>query len=483
MAITPRISLAVAQLSVQIGNKRVLDNINFEIESGHHLAILGAGGSGKTTLGKVLAGIQMATGTITYSEHLIKHRVWIPQQHVYKNKANITDFYYQQRFNSIDNDAAPTVLEYLDHHPIGVQLLDRLQLTHLADSSLLLLSNGEHKKIQMIKALSAEPKVIIMDQPFIGLDHQSRLDLHTFFDELSQQGILMVLITSSEEIPSCINDIIVLEHGQIKSKGHRSEIILPARPLSVLDQRLNMSPAIQLNALSDFHTAIAMKEITIQYGTKKILDRVSWSVARGERWLLSGPNGSGKSTLLSLITADNPQAYACDLTLFDRRRGSGESIWDIKKKIGYLSPELHVCFDLNCTVHDTIASGWFDTIGLYQKVSKEQHQTILNWLSDHEILVSHDKKLYEISFGQQRLVLLIRALIKNPTLLILDEPCQGLDDLTQSKMLACIDMLCHLHATTLVYVTHYTTLRPACITLQLALHQGRVVYNGPLALP
>jgi molybdate transport system ATP-binding protein len=232
----------------------------------------------------------------------------------------------------------------------------------------------------------------------------------------------------------------------------------------------------------DFQTAIVMQDVTIEYGSKKVLDRISWTVARGDRWLLSGPNGSGKSTLLSLITADNPQAYACDLTLFDRPRGSGESIWDIKKKIGYLSPELHVCFNLNCTVYDTIASGWFDTIGLYQKVSKDQHQIILDWIYNTELLIAPDKKLYKISAGQQRIVLLIRALIKNPTLLILDEPCQGMDEMTQSKMLTYIDILCRHQDTTLVYVTHYTTLRPSCITLHLELKQGRVVYNGPMQL-
>src|SRR5688572_13384763 len=118
-----------------------------------------------------------------------------------------------------------------------------------------------------------------------------------------------------------------------------------------------------------------MKKVSVQYGDKIILDEVNWKVMKGERWLLSGPNGAGKSTLLSLITADNPKAYANSIFLFGKKRGSGESIWDIKKKIGFISPELHLFFDQGTSCFDVIASGLFDTIGLFRQLSAAQQRS------------------------------------------------------------------------------------------------------------
>src|SRR5688572_9298445 len=159
-----------------------------------------------------------------------------------------------------------------------------------------------------------------------------------------------------------------------------------------------------------------MKKVSVQYGDKIILDEVNWKVMKGERWLLSGPNGAGKSTLLSLITADNPKAYANSIFLFGKKRGSGESIWDIKKKIGYVSPELHLYFESSITVFDVIASGLFDTIGLFRMINDEQSQIIKGWIKLLHLEEVTNKLLFNLSLGKQRLVLLARALVKNPPL-------------------------------------------------------------------
>jgi molybdate transport system ATP-binding protein len=218
-----------------------------------------------------------------------------------------------------------------------------------------------------------------------------------------------------------------------------------------------------------------MKSVQVRYGDKQILRDINWEVKKGERWLLTGPNGAGKSTLLSLITADNPQAYSNEIYLFDKKRGTGESIWDIKKKIGYLSPELHVFFDHSSTAFEAIASGLFDTIGLFRQLSEEQTNLVQNWMSLAGVEDIRDKRLYQLSAGEQRIVLLVRALVKNPPLLILDEPCQGLDENKQAELLELINAVCVYGNKTLIFVTHYFDARPACVTKFMNLSDGMTV--------
>jgi molybdate transport system ATP-binding protein len=214
--------------------------------------------------------------------------------------------------------------------------------------------------------------------------------------------------------------------------------------------------------------------VHVQYGTTIILDNVDWEIKKGERWLLSGPNGAGKSTLLSLITADNPQAYANEIYLFDKRRGRGESIWDIKKRIGYVSPELHLYFESSINAFDVVGSGLFDTIGLFRQINEEQKSLVSKWMHLLQIENVSKQLLANLSLGKQRLVILARALVKNPPLLILDEPAQGLDDEQQFLFKSIIEQLCEHTNKTIIYVTHLKDEVPASVTKSLRLEKGRI---------
>src|SRR3546814_2601873 len=171
-----------------------------------------------------------------------------------------------------------------------------------------------------------------------------------------------------------------------------------------------------------------MRDVSVRYGDTQVLDKINWTVKHGERWVLSGPNGAGKSTLFSLINADNPQAYANDWLLFDRQRGSGESIWDIKKKIGYVSPELHQYFRTAYTCLQVVLSGFFDTLGLIRKVSPGQQQQARSWLKLLGLEAAENQAFRSSSLRVQRMTLITRALIKRPALLILYQHCTGMDD-------------------------------------------------------
>ncbi|HSQ44156.1 MAG TPA: ABC transporter ATP-binding protein, partial [Ginsengibacter sp.] len=224
----------------------------------------------------------------------------------------------------------------------------------------------------------------------------------------------------------------------------------------------------------EFSVAIKMIDTNVIYNDRKILDNINWKVNKGECWSVSGHNGSGKSTLLSLITGDNPQAFANEIYLFDKKKGSGESIWDIKQKIGFVSPELHHYFDAACSCFDVVASGLFDTIGLFKQLSDKQKIIISNWMSLLQLQKFENRLFKQLSNGEQRLVLLARALVKNPPMLILDEPCQGLDDERSAWFIALINDICVRMKKTLIYVSHYEDEIPPCVTHTLKLEQGKI---------
>jgi molybdate transport system ATP-binding protein len=237
------------------------------------------------------------------------------------------------------------------------------------------------------------------------------------------------------------------------------------------DHELLKQLTVRDNTVS-FEFAVKMTKVNIRYD-RQILHDVTWQVRNGERWSLSGANGSGKSTLLSLVNADNPQAYANDIYLFDRKRGTGESIWDIKKKTGFVSPELHLYFEMGTSCFNVVASGLFDTIGLFRQINEQQASLVIKWMELLKIERLQNKFLHQLSNSEQRLVLLARALVKNPPLLILDEPCQGLDNDQVTLFKQIINVICLAGNKTLVYVSHYEHEVPECVTNFIRLENGR----------
>lgn len=476
--------IEVKDVSVGRMDEPVLKDISFVLRAGEHLAITGASGSGKTTLGQALAGKLFYRGTIDMAQQVRDAVVWVEQQHHFKNLSNTTDLYYQQRYNSYDSEDTRTVGELLGGAEAD-QVLEIMQIAYLYDKPLIQLSSGENKKLQIALALLRQPLVLIMDQPFTGLDTATRAYLDGLMSRLAASGITLIVITGAGEIPACITGALVLKEGSIESICDRDSFLKSHAGTSQEDQKtidyrfLKDLFARNQNPVAD--PVIRMSKVNVQYGEKKILSDINWEVKTGQRWLLSGANGTGKSTLLSLITADNPQAYANDICLFGKRRGSGESIWDIKRKIGFLSSELHVFFDRGCTVFDTIASGLFDTIGLFRQLSETDIAVVTAWIKACQVEHLSRRRLFELPAGEQRLVLLLRALVKDPPLLVLDEPCQGLDTGQQELLLKLINDVCVQGNKTMIFVTHYADDRPACIDHFIRLEQGRVAAAGPIA--
>jgi len=218
--------------------------------------------------------------------------------------------------------------------------------------------------------------------------------------------------------------------------------------------------------------------VTIRYGATTILDHVSFRLRRGEHWAISGPNGAGKSTLLSLVLGDNPQAYANRVRLFGRQRGSGESIWELKARIGAVSPELHAHYPAETRVLDAVCSGLFGSVGLYHACRPEDRARARAWLVRFGVPAGEDLILGELSYGLQRLVLVARALVSAPELLVLDEPCQGLDGAGRRRVIEAVDAAAEASPVGVLFVTHRADEVPRCVTHTLELERGRVVRAG-----
>lgn len=442
--------------------------LNF-ISNGQTWAITGDSESGHSNL--LRSAYNKSSELVSYKHH-------------FRNLSNTTDFYYQQRYNSIDSEDALTVRQYLateaspndNHHWTPEKVIHHFHLENLLDETLIKLSNGETRRLLIAAALIKNPKVLLLDHPLTGLDVKTRAEFNKLLQLIIETGTTVILATDPWEIPTPVTHVAVMQNGEIIAKTARKEFhpekfnFIHTHPVDI-----NSLKTLVTYSPQQFNTILHMKNVNVEYDGRKILDQINWQIKAGERWSLSGPNGAGKSTLLSLINGDNPQAYANDIILFDRQRGTGESIWDIKRQTGFVSPELYQYFPTDSSCLHVIESGFYDTIGLFRPTDPAKEDICLQWMK----LLKLDKYAYKlfshVPSSAQRLCLLARALVKSPALLILDEPTQALDASQTQFFTKLIDDICSISNVTLIYVTHYQHHIPKAVTKHLKIEQGKIV--------
>ena len=479
--------------------------ISFAIEKDEHIAFIGPNGGGKSAIAQLIAGkYLLREGHVVYDESLLP--VYEKIRFItFKDSYGSADstYYMQQRWNSQDREDSPIVSDVLgdiESNDLNKSLLSLLDIDKILDKQMVLLSSGEMRKFQLTKALLTHPCMLIIDNPFIGLDIAARELLCQLLGNLAgmKKVQFILLLSNSDEIPDFITHILPVHDMCCEKKIRRVDFrnVTPTKPdigelfpletMSTEGQKESDLPTRTISGKDEpplikstsAPIVIEMRNVSIRYGPYTILDSLNWTVRRGEKWALLGRNGSGKSTLLSLVCADNPQGYACDISLFGVRRGSGESIWDIKKRIGYVSPEMHRSYSENIPAIQIVASGLHDSIGLYVRPRPEQFAVCEWWMDIFGILVLKDRLFLQLSDGEQRMVLLARAFVKDPPLLILDEPMHGLDVRNRLLVQAIIEAFCRRPDKTLIMVTHYAHELPQCIDKSLELR----VENGELKM-
>ena len=472
-------------ISLRIRERLLLPNTSWQINQGQHWAILGPNGAGKTSLVRALAGdVPVVKGAIVYSHHrsnapLAEYVSFEQHRRLIAREELRDDF----RYFSGNLNRGTTVQEIMDdtNRPSDVnsaelnRVVNRLGVGHLMDREIRALSTGEMRKIQIARILLKLPQIIILDEPFDGLDESSRQDLSQIIDDLMNDRRTVILVTHRQrEISTKITHLMALRDGRVIYNGRREDFLSSGRLEALYPDEVRPEMGLPFvesprrattNTSQDF--LISMKNVTVKYDRKTVLNRLDWTMRSGQNWVVLGPNGCGKTTLLNLITTDNLQAYANEIFLFGRRRGSGESIWDIKKRIGLISSEFQIRYRKPITAFEVILSGFFDSVGLFRNASCTQRQTAERWQAVLGIGDQADKSFNQLSYGEQRMVLLARAMVKMPQILILDEPYQGLDRSNRQRILDAIDVIGRRGDTNIIYVTHYRDEIPACMTHML----------------
>jgi molybdate transport system ATP-binding protein len=494
----PKPFLTFDQITIRLRDRFVFEGTSWQIKSDEHWAVIGANGAGKSTLAKALAGdLPIVRGRAVY--HFLEDSgladssprgqvarvAFDTEADFHRSKAGVDSF-------SAEQDGEVSVAETLlwessagERAEIGKlnEMAQQLGMEHLLGRARHLLSVGETKKVLIARALLRSPSLLILDEPYEGLDERAKTELRALVDSLMTGPMRVILVTHRfEEITSKITHVLCVKDCQVMMQGPAKEILKTERIPQIFGEGGlgEEGKGLYFKAQKEMESSapqelIHMKNTTVRYGGRIVLDRINWTVRRGENWAVLGPNGAGKSKLLELITGDNVQGYANDIHLFGRRKGSGETIWEIKEKLSLVSAEFQMRYQKRIPAYDVICSGFFDSVGLYQSCTEEQRQAAREWL---ELLKMEDiarKRFDHLSHGQQRLILLARAMVKSPLLMILDEPCDGLDYTNRRKVLEFIEFIGSKTATDLIYVTHHKDELPACITHALVLDKGKIV--------
>ncbi|MBT0000872.1 molybdate ABC transporter ATP-binding protein ModF [Vibrio alginolyticus] len=353
------------------------------------------------------------------------------------------------------------ILEQSQDTNLTEQLVNDLDLSHLRDSGFRVLSTGETRRVMLARALATQPDLVLLDHPFTGLDIAHRAALARYLHSLSQNVQLLITFSRESDMPEWINSIALFSAGKLDSTMDKSSwdnhpIIGQIKSQSKQQSEEMMSLIRQHQHSTPFNNPIfELKNGTVEYTDKKIFTDLNWRIDKGQHWQVKGPNGCGKSTLLGLIFGDHPQCYSNDIDIFGKKRGTGETIWEIKQHIGMVSSALHLQYRVNCSALEVILSGFYDSIGLYNQPTRKEMDIANEWLDILHMSQYKKTSFKQLEYGQQRLLLIARAIVKQPTLLILDEPYQGLDFLGRRLVKNTLELIARENLSQLLYVSHY----------------------------
>jgi len=508
--------LKVNHISIRHQDNIIFPATSWQVKKGENWAIIGENGSGKSNLIQAICGrLPLTAGKIEY--HFLQNKALQTQPYHWIETVSFHSAgrmlqkqggVYQSRWNSFMNDEAQRVSEILSYdnihkinpYEIGRNLpdkprflqlekevIDLLDIRALYKKNIIQLSNGELRKILIAKSLLKNPEIMIFDNPFTGLDQAYLKKLGDILKNLIEKKIqVILLLNDAKSIPGWVTHLLWVKDNTIVAKGRARDVLsdrFVQKAMAKKEEKplaayigLPASPEPEENNGPEILVKLCKAKVI--YDEHKILDSIDWEIKKGQHWVLMGPNGSGKSTLLSLILGDNPQAYANEIYLFGKKRGTGESIWDIKKKMGFVAPELQAYYPIQFTAFNVVCSGFFDTMGVFKKSTSAQLKTALKWMNILNVAQDKEKRFGALSKGGQRIILLARALVKKPKLLILDEPCQDLDAANISKVLTIVEQVVQHSGTTLIFVTHIRDEIPEVITHRLILEQGKVLENN-----
>jgi molybdate transport system ATP-binding protein len=503
------------KISVRLPEGLFLENTSWTINSDEHWAVLGPNGSGKSTLVKSLFGaVPVVRGSITFhymdtgknSPSAASSRIGYVSSELHRSVFEREKLKDSFRDFSGDIDDVTTlrgmILEGIannntERQKYGNRLdqsAHRLGLEDRLLRDIKTLSTGDISKALIARALIKQPRLLILDEPFEGLDKPSRISLSGWINKIMRRNMQVIMVTHRfEDILPNITHVLFLRYGKVFDFGKKEIKLIPEvikkvyeiedsaghqkslqkiNAISALAEKTN--PIDQKSKSDTISVLIDMRDVNVVMGGKKALNGFSWVMKAGENWALCGPVGAGKTTVLKLILGENLQAYANEIYLFGSRKGHGESIWDIKRRIGYISSELQKKHPHHLPAFDIVCSGFYDTVGLYKRCNSGELDIAKEWMEILDIADLADLNFGRLSHGQKQLVLIARAMVKSPLVLILDEPCDGLDIANRKKVMHVLDLIGRQTGTNLLYVPNRDEEIISCITHILKMDAGRI---------
>ncbi|TCO71884.1 ATP-binding cassette domain-containing protein [Chromatocurvus halotolerans] len=469
--------LDLRNVSLTYRARPVLRGLRWRINPGEQWALLGPNGAGKTVLASIISGEQTH-----FSGHCHRSGALITGGTAYVGFERARSLIARDRkldvseFSPDATDRGTTVADLLPR-PLNTAACDawihRLEMAPFLDRGLRYISTGQMRKALLASAILSRPGLLILDSPLDGLDAGSRDILASALETLlqSDQAVLL-LAREMDAIPQHCSHILVLDRGRMVTAGPRAQVlddpavrqIMRPEPLPLRALPLPSGRRYALDGDSDL---VRLRAVEVSYGDTRILHDINWTFAVGDHCCISGPNGCGKTTLLGLITGDNHKAYGQDVELFGRRRGSGESIWEIKQNFGLVDTQLQLTFSRGMRSIEVVTSGFFDSVGLFDDWTASQRDIAQSWLDALGLDPIRNEAFDTLSFGMQRMVLLARAMVKSPRMLVLDEPTLGLDGYHRELLLRALAHIVAASDTQLLFVSHSPGALPACINQHL----------------
>jgi molybdate transport system ATP-binding protein len=429
---------------------------HWQLQENESWSILGRNGSGKQYISQLLSGVftpNSVTTLVTPSATEVGVISFEAQQKTYELALDA------QAPDYIDiNQVATKAKDFLPKDKHTDPLIDQFNLRHRMETGYLQLSTGESRKLLILQALFSGIKLLVCDNPFDSLDVDSCDVLSDALGKLPEHGVSVLLMLSNrQDIPDWCNNIAFIERGHLSIIGQLKD----DQTRKQLDTLLTPEPdhiswPDNMVQLSDYShpNLVKLTKGKVHYNGINVFEDLDVTIKPLQHTLITGPNGSGKSTLMQLITGDCPQCYSNDINVLGYKRGSGETIWQVKQHMGIVSSELHRQYRVNSDILSVVVSGFYDSIGMYQQPSAFHLKIARQWLNKIGLLDQHKTSFQSLSYGEQRLVLIARALVKSPYLLILDEPTQGLDELNRHRVLNFLAHLATQKHTTMLLVSH-----------------------------
>ena len=494
--------ITLDRITVRQGDRWVLQGLSWQINAGEQWAVVGSNGAGKTTLARAIAGLlPVVQGRIEYP---LLGKVTPTQGIAYVASDARRELWRQERdldfsrdFSGKINDTTsvrqligrgvPTRLDPQRQIEAVDRAARQLDLQPLLDKPILSVSTGEMCRVLIARQLIRQPRMLILDEPFEGLDATGRAELLAMLDQLARGGLPMVLIAHRpEELFPGISHLLTIEDGRMVSAvalDRRPRPLNTARQPRPSDARQPAChrPSPPSRNATDSVPLVEMQSVTVRYSRSVLLDRFSWTMQDGQNWAIVGANGAGKSTVLKLITGDCLQVYANRIRLFGKDRGPDQTLGEVRHQLGVVSHDLATAYQKRMTALDVVCSGFFDSVGLYRYCDNRQREVALKCLDRMGALALARSPFNQLSQGQRQMVLIARAMVKRPRLLILDEPCSGLDSDNRDRVLRRVEEI-GCGSTRLIFVSHHENEIPRCTTHRLVLDQGRVISCGAVGM-